>query len=848
MKPLYLLLLLGLVPVGAGAQPPTAQVAPFLTPWAELRYDPAERGPLLVVRPLLRKRPSSLSLNGYTEAFEGRVFPLGNLTVLAPRERTVLNTKPGKPNLFANMPPPERLKLFLGTCTEQQWRLLGSTGLGIREVTDDQKALFQSLLPVNPRLFEADVVAGDTPHSFSFKNTKSTPLAAESLKLQLALRNQYFFFEQGKREPSIGSGDSDLKVGGKVRQLEARFESRQEGGAFGQELFVREANQPKPSALSYDTLTQPVLLEGCTTVGEALARAAQATHLELHADKRVAPQSLYLRVAPGQSVAAGNLLQGLALGVTGTFRQLAPKAFLLTDDLDGIGSRWVRLAQWGQDADAARRALLDKAQNQKRPFDPTALIGFRADDTAALPQNLVGKLRSTWRQGGYSLTASPQTLPSGVQDDIQSKQQYWKDEGRALDDTRVEIRGAPRIGWVLPSGEYAGESLGGLTNGLGDTLIRDFAPHDTKPATPPSKPTPPAGFPVGLARYQVALSLTTVAEAGQAVREAKRVGATDLWIRVPPSTSNLEPLKATLAQGRTAGIAVGVLVPLLRDPQLGAPERTLTLQTGEAFAETLLQSTFLKEHPEYGGWWSRGYRGWRVLGPKDDATIEAFLKKLALLPGLAGLALKDTGGPGFAGQKSGGDGLQIGGEVGYTPERRLAFLRQEGYDPIDFGRYDYALQKTPELPFFPSREAAAGEARWFVFREDEVKARLTRFHRLVQANKPGLPLYLPDRVSDYADANTEWYGSWDSASTLPQNPVYAVRSEAMSAARKASKAIFLLYRRRIKGDPATFHTNLERVGKEALTDKWNGLWVDLSDQPPSDALSLLATLPRKSAP
>jgi hypothetical protein len=851
MKSLVLSLFIGLSSVNVVlAQPPQSQIAPAASdPWASLRYDPVERGPLLVVRAFLKKPPASASLIGYTEAFEGRVFTAGNLSILAPRERTVLNPKPGKPNLFANMPAPERLKLFLGTCSEAQWKALGSTGLGIRDIPEEQKALFQSLLPVEASILEAELVAGDTPNSFTYKDQKYTPVASESFKLHIGVRNQYFFFEQGKRDTTVSSGNTAvLKAGKKIRELQSRFESRQEGGAFGQEIFVRQPNALKPSALNYEALRQPVLLEGCATVADALARVSQATRLELHADKRVSLLPLYLRVAPGQTTTAGNLLQGLALGVTGTFRALAPGVFLLTDDLEGIGSRWNKLAQWGADADTARRELLEKAANQKRSYDPTALVGYRPDDPAALPTELYKQLKETWKKGGYALSLSIPALPNSIQQDIQERMQYWKDDGRAMDEARVEIRGAPKIGWVLPSGEYIAESLG-LTNGLGDELIHDFAPKPSKPDATPSKAEAPSGLPESLKRRLLALRPITPAEAQQAVREAKRLHITDLWVQVMPSTTDLEPLKAAIAQGKATGIAVGVLVPLLRDSRMGQPERVLSLKTGEEFAEESLQLGYVQAHPEFRSFYELNadhYRRWRVLAPPDEARLDTLFKTLATLPGLAGIALKHTGGPGFAGEKQGGDGIDSGGDMGYTPERRLAFVRKDGYDPIDFGEYSYALSKTPELPFFSTNNTStkAGEKRWLAARQDEAKARLKRLYTLVQRAKPGMPLFISDRVSDYTSPNTLWYGSWDAAEKLPENPVYAVRSEAQTAARRASASSFLLYRRRAKGDPGNFVGSLEREGKATLVEKWSGLWMDLSELSLPDALSLLTLLPK----
>lgn len=842
---------LPLVASSVFVKPVTAQVPPqipieaILAPWANLRYDPVEKGPLLVVRPFLMKPPASSSLTAYTEAFDGRLVMAGNLTILAPRERVVINIKPGPPNLFANMPGPERLKLFLGTCTETQWKALGSNGLGLRDVTDEQKELFQSLLPVNPKLYEAELVPGDMPNSFRHENTKQTPLTPGSLKLFIGLRSQYHFFEQGKKETTVASGQSTVLKAGKIQELQSQFESRQEGGAFGREIFLRQPNFPKPSALNYDALQQPISLEGCTTLGEALKRVAAATGVELHADARIAPLPVYIRAAPDQQVTAGNLLKGLAAGVCGAFRQLGPTVFLLTDDVEGIGSRWVKLSRWGEDADTARRELLDKAMRQKRNYDPTTLISYRSDDPAALPTSFQEKLRATWRKGGYSLTVSTQELPTAIQQDIQDRMQYWRDSGRTMDDARVEIRGAPRIGWMLPSGQYLEDPFG-LSNGLGDTLVRDFALRPAAPEAAPAAPpktAAPTGIPAALTRRFIALKLATSQAAKQAVIDAKRQGLTDLYVQLSPTATDLEPLKTAIAQGKTSGIAVGALVSLLREAAIGATEQTITLETGEAFADSTLERAIVKQHPEFRDWIetrANAYRRWRVPGPQEEARIETFFRKLAAVPGLTGIALKHTGGPGFAGEKQGGDGIDFGGEVGFTLERRLAFLRKEGYDPIDLGEYSYALQKRPELLFFPVANESPAQKRWLAFRHKEVADRLTRLYGAVQQVNPKLPLFINDRVSDYASGNTMWFGSWDAANRLPDNPVFFARSVAMDAARKASKSIFLLYRRELKGDPKTFAASLQHTGNEALSEKWNGMWVDLGELSASDALELLA--------
>jgi hypothetical protein len=164
---------------------------------------------------------------------------------------------------------------------------------------------------------------------------------------------------------------------------------------------------------------------------------------------------------------------------------------------------------------------------------------------------------------------------------------------------------------------------------------------------------------------------------------------------------------------------------------------------------------------------------------------------LADVPGLAGIALSDTAAPGYGPfhEDYGNDwytGLQDSGDFGYSPEMRLAFLRQEGYDPIDLSLSgtDQFWNGSANLPFFPSSKVplytsfaprpdgsthpklkGLPEERWSAFRRGQNEQFVATLYQKLHQKSPRLPVMLAERSGGIR--GPVFWAKWDAAAKLP---------------------------------------------------------------------------------
>jgi probable phosphoglycerate mutase len=155
---------------------------------------------------------------------------------------------------------------------------------------------------------------------------------------------------------------------------------------------------------------------------------------------------------------------------------------------------------------------------------------------------------------------------------------------------------------------------------------------------------------------------------------------------------------------------------------------------------------------------------------------------LATVPGLAGLALTETAPPGYGQFKTLGGPmigwwavLRDGGDFGYTPEMRLAFLRREGYDPLDLSVSGTEMLSNggARLPFFPDKGVISGDndedapvTHWARFRREKNAQFLSALYAALRKQAPILPLVMAERSGD-ATFGPKFWASWESAKSLP---------------------------------------------------------------------------------
>jgi hypothetical protein len=853
----------------------------------KLAYDTARFGALLVVDPKGTKPPagaaplpdapaSGYKLNELAAAFGRKPVRVGtSLTVLAPTEMVVLNDRPGPPDPAAGLRGDEILCYLAASLTPAQWEKLGgAAGLGAADLTPEQRQMFDALVP-NPLRVRRDPPAG-SPAGTAPQTVTLTDAQRSQIRLRLG-RAVSFLFTPGGTERALFVLDlpAPEKDGAPARwralaDRNAAFTPRPD--AFGQALKRTVPEQPKPgdldtSAAAFDAAVSLAALEngGPLTVGELAARAGKAAGAEVYADGRIAKLPIYAR---GDSARAGDVLAALARAVTGAYRRVGP-AYVLADDVEGLGTRIARIAEW-HEAARARRAEYEAALAGRAPVpEPSKYLNYAADDPVAAQPGMREKLgRSRASRGVYG--AGPEVgigelSPAAANAVREQVKKVQPDAAATISRVRLEAR--TRASWVLPDGMGEADAAG-----LSFDPLQPAADDLSDPGDAFAPPARPVALPAVPAKRALYVALTDAKEARKAVAAAKAKGLNQLWVAVTPGDpAGTAALAAAVAAGKGQGVAVVAVARLLSAPREGTsgePDVNILGQDSPAYAASRknVPSGPLLLVPV-----APTDRTWlRPDGANRDA-LTARLSELARTPGLAGLALTDTAAPGYNTPE--GEGAirttAVGNDFGYTPEARLAFLRAHGYDPVDLSAVtlvgvDLALPfypdagRPPRAPVGPYAAAlpAAGSAEaalrdWNLARYQTGADLLAGVHAALRRAAPGLPLYLAARPSPVVSlGGTGWFGSWDRPDRLPYpkagGPNPGERVTLVQSAHEFSKDALLAlpYPDDPAAKPAGTVSDYARsltalLGARGGPAGWDGLVLDLSRLPLERALSLL---------
>ena len=281
------------------------------------------------------------------------------VTAIAPPTMTVLNTDPGKQNPYDGMPPPDAFKLLLASLDDGQWnRLTGTQGLGMSGLTTDaQRQLFPALFPgkevtLYPRKGGVLVYGGEDEKTL-LKVSKT-----DELKGTLRVQRRVTMSINGGTRPDSGiMADAPEGSAGVYQMYNGDFGSDSRDTIYGAKLRAIVPNTPKASDLDDDAevLSVTIDLTHVTTVGDLIARIGYATQTEFYADRRLEKRPVTV-VGPA-SARAKDLLPALALCVAGTYRKVGG-AYLLTNDLAGVGARKMILTRFVQEAEILRKATI----------------------------------------------------------------------------------------------------------------------------------------------------------------------------------------------------------------------------------------------------------------------------------------------------------------------------------------------------------------------------------------------------------------------------------------------------------------------------------------------------------
>lgn len=751
--------------------------------------------------PLVPTPAGTLTLRDVAAAFDRKIVAAGGVSVLAPTTMVVLNTRPSKGDAYAGLQPGDKMRLLLAGLTPAQWRKLGSAdGLGAGDLsTPDQRGLFLSFLAEPFAIQKMVIVAGADGRRRGQPEGRPvalTPARRADVRLVLSRRasvyvpipeqpNSFHFWEAREENPA----------GAELLVLRDQETFRRHDEAFGVTLRQEMRSVLKPGDLPFDSarLNPPVALNAepgqtSVTVGDLVKRAGAACRLELYADARVA--RLPVRVLGGgetrSQARGGDVLKALCLALTGTFRKVTAgneSAYVLTDDVEGIGARQARIGAWASALERQVRDASESARAKIAAQNPSQYLNFAAADPFALSSGLTAKMEAD-RAPNRSRRFGPGT-PLNVADLPAAYQQFLRDhaggEGAGMTSTspapvfrpgQVGVQLKTRIAYLLPGTgviEPSGNDVRGFfINDVDDVWESSLLP----PPLPPETANEPL-VPINLSRLSPASTtsallarLATPDEAKRVVAEAAKRGVSQVWLLLPDAPATRTILDAAIAAGATARVGIVAVTSLLTR---GKPDAAEENDIAAASLDLDIQGRPGREP------------AWlRLDTPEARAAITDRLARLVATPGLAGLVLENTAAPGYANpvvdQEHDRFNALLGASgYGFTPEMRLRFLRAESADPVDFLAYGNVGSVSLDLPFFgpeqsrglvPLNESGPKPPaqRWTILRHEVNTAFLRGLFGALRKAAPALPLFLAER-GEMGEA--QWYGLWERADAAP---------------------------------------------------------------------------------
>jgi hypothetical protein len=211
-------------------------------------------------------------------------------------------------------------------------------------------------------------------------------------------------------------------------------------------LWRRVPSRLKPSQIAFDdpSLAVTVPLGGeAATVGELVRRISAATGLEIHTDLRLRALPVWVR---GERARAGDLLAALCWSMTGAIRRLGD-AYLLTADVEGLGARYGRLAEWAEQARLEQGEQIQKLTERIAKQRPLAYLQpAPADDALALPAEVASRIEEGWatRRDSNGPSVAVADLPPALQKAVRAQAAWWSGGGVAIDPARAFLRMRPR--------------------------------------------------------------------------------------------------------------------------------------------------------------------------------------------------------------------------------------------------------------------------------------------------------------------------------------------------------------------------------------------------------------------
>jgi hypothetical protein len=773
-------------------------------------------------------------------AFGLLVRPFGEVTAIAPATMVILGTPPAKANPWDGMPPGDLFKILAGTFTEEQWKaILSEKGLGLSDLSgENQQDQFRALFPDGTLKVTVDVPDGPDNNDDIRDVSNQLPQA----RLRLGQRVSIGMPVAGEPKTHTFAMTLRDKASSPRRYRQVNKQSYAADRVDGALVRSETSNRPKAGQLNLDSAAFQVRVPftGVKTVGELMERISKTTRVEIYADHRYEVKSLTLLGGSGSATAA-NLLRALALCVTGTYRKV-DTAFVLTDDVPGIGVRRQLWEDFEKQGEALRRSVLDKAGDAIYEKQPSPTLPGFSEPLALSPEQKElatrarqeSMKRNVLERYGLSKVELPlnQLTPEQQASAKLTYERYNRQKG-TLEGTFI-IQSAATMELLLPSLDgpvQVNLDLMDLFQPSQSTIYKQLTKvQGDSQAEPPSRvagPSVPPSIPPlketlsPFERRAVYAQPRNVAQLEALIASMKLYGFNELWLDIfSGGTAHIpgSPLSSPEAQKQDGDILTKALATTKNsDIRVYAVMDLLTWNTAAAAKGALPDLSLLGKTSAQEAARKQANRemearssGYVVPAPSpEDTQIVSLsvpgvqenlitLSKLAAKhTGVAGLVWRDATPPGYSIPKDSYIQADLAsGALGYNEAMRLAFLRQKHSDPIDLFPNEYshgrADTKLPLIDDFATDKALNSD--WGAFRGESHIA----FLRKLAVAVPNTPVLLP-AMSEWDQERPPWYGSWDTPTT--QKPPFVNRSYAsgepppdnVTQAKNQSKATLVTF-------------------------------------------------------
>jgi hypothetical protein len=370
---------------------------------ASLKWNESSRGPLLY----LSNRPLQVKDNPQIEGGFA-TFASGSLHVIAPAQMTVIDPDyKQSPNTYDGLPRNEKVLYLASTFTKSQFEEACNKGIGLSSMTQEQQAVYRSILPSE---FKYQTTSVWNPNDRS-----SAPPATTQITLTPDEESQVLlkFYKQMTLGVRLGTNGSFSAISAQDwdrhkpgTKLSTRIDSATEdkNSAFGIEIRKSYPNQAKPSDLNYKSSSYDMAfpLTPSSTVKEICQKASELIHRTIISDARFQNEVV---TTLGTSARCGDVLKGLALCLTGTYRQVG-ETYVLTSDLEGIGTKMTKLGYWHWNLNQLVRKESENWKGKMAANQAIQSIGYASDD-ALTPNEAMRKFMDTdFEQGEKTMPAS----------------------------------------------------------------------------------------------------------------------------------------------------------------------------------------------------------------------------------------------------------------------------------------------------------------------------------------------------------------------------------------------------------------------------------------------------------